>query len=365
MSQSFNLHAAYNGLSFGNVSIALTREMLKRGLTPAIFPIGGQVDLATQKPDADFNQKLGHLINSAQQRASRKSPTIKLWHIQDSLASYSERGNDLLTFFELDALTPSEVNILRNQRRVYVTSTYTQQVFSQFGIQSIYLPIGFDSHNFLQLPIRPKIVDPKAGPVTSFLMAGKLEKRKGHFQVLNLWAKRYGNKPQYRLNCAVHNPFLKQEDMNAMIAQALEGKTYWNINWLPWSATNAEYNTVLQSSDIILSCSGGEGRDLPCYHATAMGAHPIALRAHAYLDYLNDDNAILINPNGKTPAVDGVFFHGGQPFNQGNLFTFSPEDFYAACDEAERRAKIGINLRGIELQRKTYSEAVDILLKDL
>lgn len=365
MSQPFTLNAPFNNLSFGNVAVALTREIFKRNLSPMIFPIGGGVDLGTQKPDNDFNTKLGYLINNGQQRHSRKNPVLRLWHIQSSLESLSEKGNNLITFFELDTLTPSEINILKQQNKVYVTSRYTQQVFSQFGIQSTYLPLGFDSHNFFQLPVRPKIVDQKAGPVTSFLLAGKLEKRKGHFQVLNLWAKRYGNKPEYRLNCAVHNPFLKPEDMNSLISQALEGKTYWNINWLPWSPTNAEYNSVLQSSDIILSCSGGEGRDLPCYHATALGAWPIALRAHAYLDYLNDENAILINPNGKIPATDGIFFNPNQPFNQGNLFTMANEDFYAACEEAEKRVKTGINLKGMELQKETYSETVDILLKDL
>lgn len=363
--QPFNLHCAFNGLSFGNVSISLTREMLKRGLTPAIFPMGGQVDLGTQKPDNDFNTKLGHLINSAQQKASRKHPTIKLWHIQDSIASYSERGNDLLTFFELDALTPSEVHILKQQHKVYVTSHYTQTVFSQFGITSTYLPLGFDSHNFFQLPVRPRAVDARTDRVISFLLAGKLEKRKGHFQVLNLWAKKYGNKPEYKLNCAVHNPFMKPEDMNALISQALEGKQYWNIQFLPWHPTNAEYNVTLQSSDIILSCSGGEGRDLPCYHATAMGAHPVALRAHAYLDYLNDGNAVLISPNGKQPATDGLFFAPNSPFNSGNIFTFGDDDFYAACEEAEKRARVGINFRGMELQKQSYSEAVDILLAGL
>lgn len=356
----FAINAPVNNLSFGNVSIAILREMYRRGMHPSVFPIG-PIDYSSQRPDEEFSRWLQTCIGSAQQKHSRKHPTLRLWHISDSLASLSDRGNDLLTFFELDQITPLEANVLRQQRKVYVTTRFTQSIFTQFGIQSEYVPLGFDSFNFSSLPVRTRIEG-----VTSFLMAGKLEKRKGHYQTLAAWVKRYGNRKEYRLNCAVHNPFLKPEDQNALIAQALEGKQYWNVNWLPWATSNAEYNAVLQSSDIILSCSGGEGRDLPCYHATALGAWPIALRAHAYLDYLTDENAILINPNGKTPAVDGVFFAPNSPINNGNLFTWGVDDFYIACDEAELRVKsLGVNVKGMALQSTTYKDTVDALMGSL
>lgn len=355
----FSLQAPFGSVSFGQVSTAITRELFKRGFSGPIFPIG-QPDLSTQKPDPEFNARLQSCINSSQARHSRANRSVRLWHIVGSLESLSSQGNDLITFFELDQLTPTEINILKQQRKVYVTSRYTQTVFTQYGIQSTYLPLGFDSYGFQTIEPRPKI-----DGVLQSLLAGKLENRKAHMRVLNLWAKRYGNQKGYRLNCALHNPFLKPEDANQLIARALEGKQYWNINWIPWSPTNAEYNSVLQSSEIVISCSGGEGRDLPCYHATALGAWPIALRAHAYLDYLTDENAILVNPNGKAPATDGVFFHRGQGINEGNLFTFADEDFYAACDEAEKRANQGVNLKGMELQKQTYKETVDALLAGL
>lgn len=356
----FAANLPVNSVSFGQVSVAILRELHRRQLTPSVFPIGG-VDMSTQKLDADFNNWLSACINSAQQRHSRKNATLRLWHIGGSLESYSDRGNDLLTFFELDSLTPSELNILRQQRRVWVTSSYTKSVFAMFGINAEYLPLGFDSFNFAPLEKRPTI-----DGVTSMLLAGKLEARKGHLHVLRLWAKRYGNNKAYRLNCAVHNPFLKPEDQNALIAQALEGKQYWNINFLPFAATNAEYNSVLQSSEIVIAMSGGEGRDLPCFHATALGAWPVAMKAHAYLDYLNDDNAVLVNPNGKQPAHDGIFFNGGGPFNSGNWFTWAEDEFIAACEAAEQRVKsLGLNKKGMELAQQTYAGTVDALLKDL
>jgi hypothetical protein len=228
-------------------------------------------------------------------------------------------------------------------------------------VNAEYVPLGFDSFNFAPLEKRGTI-----DGVISFLLAGKAEKRKSHYQVLAAWAKRYGNNKAYRLNCAIHNPFLKPEDQSALIAQALEGKQYWNINFLPFAATNAEYNSVLQSSEIVLCMSGGEGRDLPCFHATALGAWPVAMRAHAYLDYLNDDNAVLVNPNGKQSAIDGIFFHPNQPFNTGNLFTWSEDEFISACEAAEQRVKsLGLNKNGMLLQQQTYAATFDALAKDL
>jgi len=353
------LNLAFNTLSFGSCSFALAREIKNRGLNPFIAQIG-QFDDSSQRKDEELNNWINGATLNAAKYFNRNSKSLKLWHINGSLESFSNYGNDLITFFELDQLTQSEVNILKNQRKVYVTSKYTQSIFKQYGIESVYLPLGFDSWNFRKLEKSPKI----PGEI-SFLMAGKLEHRKNHYDILRFWAKKYGNKQGFKLNCAIVNPFLNQDQFNNIIGQVLEGKKYWNINFLPWSKTNAEYNTVLQSSDIIFALSGAEGFDLPVYHATAMGAWPLALKAHVYTDYLDENNAIFINPNGKKPAYDGMFFAPGQPFNQGNIFTFSEEDFYKGCELATEKAKIGENKEGLKLQDKTFKQSVDILMKEL
>lgn len=364
MPSPYALHLVYNALSFGSVSFAVTREFFARNELPPIFPMFGQApDDAAQVPDPMFRQRLDGCLAMGQQRWARGGNALKLWHINGALESYSAAGNHLLTFHELDQLTPTEVNILKQQAKVYVTSTFSQSVFAQYGIQSTYLPIGFDAHNFRSLEKRPSI-----DGVTQFLLPGKAEKRKGTYQVLRAWAKRYGNNAKYRLNCAIHNPFLDANRANAMIGEALEGQHYWNIQFLPWSPDNATYNVTLQSSQIVLSMSGGEGRDLPCFHATALGAVPVALRAHAYLDYLNDENAVLVTPNGKRPAADGVHFAASGPFNIGNFYSFDDEAFIAGCEEAERRVERQNgkgNEVGLALQKVTYAQAVDILLRDL
>lgn len=357
-------NAPLHSLSFGQVSIAILREIHKRGLTPAVFPIANDprnpIDLSAQRPDAAFTSWLSGCVNGAQARHSRAHPTLRLWHIADSLVSLSSKGNDLITFQETGQLTSLETHILHQQRRVYVTNRYAQSFFSMCGVEAVHVPLGFDAFNFSVLPTRPRIEG-----VTSWLLCSKAEKRKHTYRQLGLWAKRYGNRKEHKLNLVISNPFLKPEDQNALIAQALEGKAYWNINPIQWQATNAEYNAVLQSSEIVLCCSGSEGFGLPEYHAAALGAWPVALKAHAYLDYFTEENAVLVKPNGMQPIYDGIFFTEGQPINQGATYTFSDEAFYQGCEEAERRAKGGLNTAGLALQKQTYEQTVDVLLSHL
>lgn len=349
-----------NNLSFGATSVAILRECFKRGLHPNVFPLNGVVDIGAQKPDDKFNAWLGNCIGKSQKDHSRKQTSYKLWHINGSLTSYSQTDNRLITFYEANDPTPTEINILRNQSRVYVTNRYTQGVFRNFGIEAEHLPLGFDSHNFGILEKRPGV----EGVMTTLLLA-KLEHRKHTLKQLALWAKRYGNKKEYRLNCAIVNPFMKPEHQQQLIVQALEGKQYWNINFLPFMGTNAEYNQFLQSGQIVLACSGAEGFGLGEFHAAAMGAWPVTLKAHAYLDHFTDENAIWIKPNGMTPIYDGIHFAPGQPFNQGSVFTWADEDWYAAMEEAEKRARAGLNTAGLKLQSQTFAQTVDILLKEL
>ncbi len=356
----FAFDAPLNNLSFGQTSVALLREAHTRGLQPNVFPLNGQVDLGAQKNDDKFNQWLSHCINKAQKDHSRKHTAIKLWHINGSIPSYSDTDSRLITFYETNDPTPTEINVLRNQSKVYVTNRYTQSIFKTFGINVEHLPLGFDSHNFGVLDKRPGV----EGVITTLLLA-KLEHRKHTLRQLALWAKRYGNRKEYRLNAAIFNPFLKPEHQQQLIVQALEGKQYWNITFLPFMNTNAEYNSYLQSGQIVLACSGSEGFGLGEFHAAAMGAWPVTLKAHAYVDHFTDQNAIWVAPNGMTPVYDGIHFAQGQPFNQGSIFTFADEAWYAAMEEAENRAKGGLNLAGLGLQKQTYADALDIVLKDL
>ena len=149
---SFAFHLPINSVSFGQVSTGLLREAYQRGLSPALFLVGDAAEMSAQVQGENF-QTFHQWLNEGLQKAnalhSRKHPTFKLWHIQHSMSSYSEKQL-LLTFYELDAPTPTEINILKNQAKVLVTSEYTSGILNSVGVNSSHVPLGFDKYNFFR-----------------------------------------------------------------------------------------------------------------------------------------------------------------------------------------------------------------------
>ena len=60
--------------------------------------------------------------------------------------------------------------------------------------------------------------------------------------------------------------------------------------------------------------------------------------------------------NGRVAAYDGMFFHKGQPFNQGNIYDFNEEEFIVACENVTTKVqKNKVNEVGLALQ-ETFSK---------
>jgi hypothetical protein len=199
-----------------------------------------------------------------------------------------------------------------------------------------------------------------------FYLAGKLESRKATLKTLRAWVKKYGNNHKYHLHCSITNPFLKPTQMNAMIGQALEGVKYWNVNFLPFVKTNAELNEIHNSIDIHLGTSLSEGFNLPLFNSLALGKHAVALNAHVHKDYCNDENSVLLSPNGKISCIDNMFFHANSPFNQGEFYNFDDDEMIDACELAIKRVeKNRVNEAGKKLQEWSYKETVDKILEEI
>lgn len=358
----YAFHVPINNLSFGNVSIALLREAYKSQHQPSIFLIGQGADLSSQSEDKDFNSWLQSCVNKAYKSHKRSNPSIKLWHLNGSMESISNK-QILFTFHETDSPTAEELNVVKNNSKVFVSNQYTANIFTEYGCENVVkTPLGFDSFNFKKLD-KEYFTD---GRIT-FNLAGKFEKRKGHAKIIQAWLKKYGNNTKYFLNCAVHNHFINQDQLKQIYLQLLGGQRYSNIQFLGFMPQNSLYNDYLNSGDIIIGMSGGEGFGIPEFHSLGLGKHGIILNAHAYKEYANNDNSILINPNGKEPCYDGAFFHPNQPFNQGNFFTWAEDEFIEGCERAIKRVKVNkINLKGLEIQDKfKYSDTFGKIYQEL
>jgi len=356
----YALNLPLNSVSFGQVSFGILRYLHEINHQPSIFTIGNP-DVSSQNIDQNFGSWLQSNINKAIKTHKRDTQILKLWHLNGGLESFSKKQN-LLTFYELDSPTEEEINIIKNQNSVLVTNKYAQNIFSLCGCDNVkVVPLYFDKYNFY---VKNKNFF-NDGRIT-FNVVGKFEKRKNHEKLIKLWIKKYGNNPKYFLNCAIYNPFISPEDNQKIWHHICGGIKYFNVDFLGLMPKNEMYNDFLNSGDIVFAL-GTEGWGLPEFHSVALGKHAIVLNCAGYKEWANDKNSILINPNSKQEVYDGMFFHKGQPFNQGNIFSFSDDDFYKAIDLAVNRFKQNkINVEGLKLQENfTVQNTVTKILETL
>ena len=121
------------------------------------------------------------------------------------------------------------------------------------------------------------------------------------------WLKKYGDHKDYVLQCAIASPFIKEEDFKKNVNQILDGKNYFNINFLGMMQKNSLYNDFLNSGNIIIGMSGAEGWGLPEFQSVALGKHAVILNATAYKEWATEKNCVLVEPNGKEEAADECF----------------------------------------------------------
>ena len=119
----------------------------------------------------------------------------------------------------------------------------------------------------------------------------------------------------------------------------------------------------LNSIDIDLGgMSGAEGWNLPSFNATCLGKWSIVLNCSAHKDWANEKNCILIDPSGKEPVYDNIFFKEGAEFNQGNIYTFDEDEFVESMKLAEIKCK-NLNTEGQKLKEKfTYKNTLNTIL---
>lgn len=355
----FAVHVPLNSLSFGQVSFNLLYEFYKMSLNPSIFKASDhQIDFSAYNFNQDFINWIVKNHNDSFAKHSRKYPSIRLWHINDSIRTYSDK-QILLTFHETDQLTNIETNILKNSI-VCSSSCYTQSVFANHGIESNVVPLGFDSHHF-------KSTD-KAyfddGRIT-FNLCGKFEKRKNHEKTIKAWIKKFGKNKKYSLQCAIHNQFYQDpNELKVIYSTILEGKACFNVSFLASMPKNSIYNDYLNSADIVIGMSGAEGWGLPEFQSVALGKHAVMLNATAYKEWATSENSVLVEPSGKIEVYDGKFFSKGTPFNQGSIYTFNDDEFIYGCEKAIARVESNkINTEGLKLQDKfTYENTAKQLL---
>ena len=349
--------APVNSLSLGNVSVNLLKEMHKRNIDLTFFPVNENLDFKAYKLNQDFADWFGKSVNNRLLSVKKDTPSLKLWHIAGSEQKLSDKQY-LFSFYEASEPTKEEVNLVNLQEETFFSSNYSINLFNNLGCKTSFVPLGFDK----EFSVLPK----KESDIITFGLIGKWEKRKHTEKIIKLWLKLFGNDFRYRLICCVNNPFYKPEQMQSVLINALEGKKYFNVNFIPYLETNAEINSTMNHIDIDLSgLSGAEGWGLPSFNMTALGKWSVVLNATAHKDWANKKNSILVEPVGEESIVDNIFFKPNAQFNKGIIYSWSEEHVVEAMKKAISLAKTK-NTEGLKLQEQyTWSKTLDIILEKM
>ena len=342
-----------NALSFGNVSFNLLKEMFNKNMEVSIFPIGNP-DVSSFNPiDPSFKKWIEESINNRFERVSADHHTLQLWHLNGSENRISPHQT-LFTFYELDKPTKTEKSLVKLQNNVIFSNSSSSDIF---GDNAHHVPLGFDKSFF---KTGKQYLEDKV----HFGIMGKLEKRKHTEKIIKSWIKKYGNNYKYQLTCCITNPFYKKDQMEASIAQITERKSVGNVNFLPFLPKNSQVNDYLNAIDIDLGgMSGAEGWNLPSFNATCLGKWSIVLNCSGHKDWATEDNCILIDPSGKEPVYDKIFFKEGSEFNQGNIYTFDEDELISSMELAESKCK-SVNTKGEYLKEKfTYENTLNSILE--
>jgi hypothetical protein len=360
MSQKLIVNAPINSLSLGNISYNILKELYNRKIQVIFFP--RQFDLGAYNISPEFKIWLENSINNRFKKYSKDIPTLNIWHLGGSEYKVSDKQYTL-SFHETDSPQDAEVNIANQQEHLFFSSNWSVDNFKRAGVDKVsFIPLGFDTDFKVSEKrlVNNDIIHWLIGPY-------KFEKRKCTQQVLELWIKKYGNNLKHMLTVCVTNPFLRKEnngfDTNDLINSILKGQKFANINILQYLETNAKVNQTLNAADINLSgISAAEGWNLSAFNSIALGKQAIVSNCTAHKDWANDKNSIILEWDGMQPVYDGMHFHPGQPFNQGNYYKFTDEKILESFERAEKVAK-NVNTEGLKLQQDfTYKNTVDKIL---
>lgn len=350
-----------NSLSLTQSIFGVIRELYIRKIPILIFPIG-QIDLSAFSIDQDFGIYIKNAVENAPLKFKKSFPVLKCWHLNGGIEGFGH-NNSLLTFHETDQVTDFELAAIRANKKVFVTSKYTQSVMEEAGADNVvYLPLFFDKWTYSKKDAVYLDKD-----VLVFTLTGKLEKRKNTLEIIQSFAKKYGNDRKYRLHAIINNVFLKPEHQADMINRALEGKHYFNISIFNQRFnTNAEINDCVNAGFAELSgLSSAEAWNLPLFNSLCLGKHAPVLNATVHKDYCNDDNSILISPTFKEKAIDNQFFFDNSPFNSGNWDKVETEKFIWGMEQVAARFP-NENIEGEKLKDiYTVEKTTDLLLENL
>jgi glycosyltransferase involved in cell wall biosynthesis len=344
-----NFVAPINPTSYGLCGLNLLREFVRAGVDTAYLPIGEPQVL---NEHADLIKGVHFQMRSPSYW--RDAPSLRLWHAHN-LAEHVGRGPHIgMTIHELDRCQPFEQRQMANLDMVLTTSQYHVRIFQQYTTSPVrYVPLGVDRTIFHEgvAPLYPK------DNLTTFLMAGKAEYRKGIDIVYEAFNRAFTPKDNVQLVLLAHNPFIGDEGNKGWHDYFKGGPLGDKVVYHKRLPTQGQVASLMRYTDVLLAPSRAEGFNLEVLEMAAVGGQAIVSNCTAHSDFApNADFSMIPMPDEPTElAVDGTPFFTGQ----GNWFEFGEsqleflvEEMRAYHRQRQQEGPFPPNLGGVALSKR-------------
>jgi glycosyltransferase involved in cell wall biosynthesis len=300
----FNFLAPINITSYGLTGLNICKALNKLEQDFSLFPIHSRKNISLEKKeDIEY-------IRDGIERAKMfdpNAPCVRLWH-QNELDKFVGSGPRVgFPIFELDRFNKLEMHHLKNVDYLFVTCEWAKQVLVNNGISAntiSVVPLGVDSDVFFEKPMWSRSSD------YSFLNIGKLEKRKGHDFIIDVFNKAFEPSDKVCLKLSVFNFGVPKDEYQRYKNMAKETKMGSKIHFVERLPYLNDVATLISSSDCLFQPSRAEGWNLPLIEAMACGKPCITTNYSAHTEFCNKDNSFLVDIEKTEIAEDGRYFFG-------------------------------------------------------
>ena len=287
-----NLSAELNRTSYGYHASYTYKYLTKMGWEISHIPIfperGSDLDPKFVVTKRDF---------------FHDAPCLRIWH-QNNLTGFTGKEKIGFTVFELEDLTPTEINNMKYPDKLLVPSKWGQEVCRNHGIPSVVVPLGYDHESFVPAEFPQQ-------EHTVFANFGKWEIRKGHDVLIKAFNAAFTEKDEVTLVMMPSNPFLKPEQVSAWERMYLGSRLGSKIQIIPRQANHHDVFNIMRQVDCGVFPARAEGWNLEPLELLGCGKHLIITNCTGQSEYLTENNSMLINIEDKfESAYDGVFFNG-------------------------------------------------------
>jgi len=299
-----NIQTPIGGTGYGVAGLNIIKSLHNLGHTVYTHLIGQNYRCNNEEEAALIKQTI-----EQGKSYDYDSPSIKIWH-QFALSEHVGRGLNVgFPIFELDTFTEQEKHQILSTDKLFVCSKWAKQIVEkETKHQNVcVVPLGVDSSVFF-----PSTSEKKDNTYR-FFNCGKIEIRKGHDILLDIFNKTFTKDDDVELNVMFYNPFMTQEENQQWINYYENSPLRNKVKIIPPVKTNREVASIMREMDCGIFPSHTEGWGLENLEMLACGKPIITTNYSAHTEYCNKDNAYLIEIDEVEPAYDGKWF-----FKQGN-----------------------------------------------